>query len=120
MPRRSTALVFSLLLAGCRASAPLLAAEKPPPRPSAVRLICLNFISMEAVEASGFFVTQDRLLVTCAHVVKGTVPIGVTLPDGTDAPVAELAASSPPTGDGEVLCRERLVGVLRHYYRRAA
>jgi putative transposase len=30
------------------------------------------------------------------------------------------ASSSPPTSDGEVVCRERLGGVLRHYYRAAA
>jgi len=31
-----------------------------------------------------------------------------------------VAASEPTTGTGEVLSRERLGGVLRHYYRSAA
>jgi putative transposase len=30
------------------------------------------------------------------------------------------ASSSPPSTDGKVVCRERLGGVLRHYYREVA
>jgi transposase InsO family protein len=35
-----------------------------------------------------------------------------------NAPLVETTATGPP--EGEVLCRERLGGVLRHYYRAAA
>ena len=87
-------LLLILSMTGCRAGTRRPTGQPAPP-PTAVRLVCIDFVSTEAVEASAFFVTADGLLVTCAHVVRGTVPIGVTLPDGTDATVAELVASDP-------------------------
>jgi S1-C subfamily serine protease len=85
MSKPCVALVaFAILVAGCRSDSP------PAPEPLSTngisaprveraavgRLLVMNFERLEAVEASGFFVSADGLLVTCAHVLDGGTPIG--------------------------------------------
>jgi len=96
--RRFASVSFALLLAGCRTKATPPSPHKHPPPvspPSAVRLVCINFERSPTVEASGFFVSADGLLVTCAHVISNAMPLGVALPDGTNAGVSYLVAADP-------------------------
>src|SRR5687768_16474195 len=62
-------------------------------RLAAVRLVCIDFTRLEAPQASAFFVSADGLLVTCAHVIEGSKPLSVELPDGTEAAVAHVVAT---------------------------
>ena len=98
-------LAFAGLLTGCavgpRCSLPADLTMRPttrpaePRRPTAVRLVCIDFERTGAATASGFFVSADGLLVTCSHVTRGATPIGVELPDGSDATVKSLVADDP-------------------------
>ena len=74
--------VVLLPLAGCR-TPPVKVdpVESTAAAPVAVRLLVLDFETMEAREASAFFV-RPGVVATCAHVLAGGEPIGVTLPGG--------------------------------------
>lgn len=57
-----------------------------------LRLLCLNFDTMQMSEGSGFLVSSDGLLVTCRHVASGRTPLGVVLGDGRRMEVSGVLA----------------------------
>jgi S1-C subfamily serine protease len=90
-------LLLLALVAGCRPQAAPTGGYPPAADPAArllaVRLLVLDFETLQLAEASAFFASPAGVLVTCAHVLDRGTPLGVVFPDGRRATVTEVLAS---------------------------